>query len=77
MFITKQFKLRRYKPENDKGKLAEESRRRSGLQGTVLPTSPERSNILPTTPIGSVGEIRSNVGKTSHSTRESGFFKRR
>jgi hypothetical protein len=40
--LTKLIKLWRYKKENDKGKLAEESRRRSNteyrdVQGTILP----------------------------------------
>ena len=77
LFISKYFKIWRYKPQNDKGRLAEESRRGSGLQRNVLPTSSKRFNLLPTAPIDSVGTIKSAIGKTSDSPRKLGFFKRR
>lgn len=77
MFISKKIKLWRYKPENDKGKLAEDSRRRSGLQGTLLPTSSKRFKLLPAAPIDTAREVKSIVGKTSDSPRKLGFFKRR
>ena len=76
MFLTKKIKLWRYKPENDKGKLAEESRGRNRLQGVVLPTSPKGFKLLPTTSIDTVGKIKSILGTTSSSPRKLGFFKR-
>ena len=77
MFLTKKIKLWRYKPENDKGKLAEESRGRNRLQGVALPTSPKGFKLLPTTSIDTVGKIKSILGTTSSSPRKLGFFKRR
>jgi hypothetical protein len=77
MFITKKFKLWRYKPENDKGRLAEESRGRTRLQGVVLPTSPKGFKLLPTAPIDTVGKIKSIIGTPSNRPRKLGFFKRR
>ena len=69
MFLTKFIKLRRYKPENDKGRCAEESRRRE-LAVVQRPILPEGRNILQTT---DVSPIRQN----SPSTRKLRFFKRR
>jgi len=77
MFITKKIKLWRYKPENDKGKLAEESRGRTRLQGVVLSTSPKGFKLLPAAPIDTAREIKSIIGTTSQSTRKLGFFKRK
>lgn len=70
MFISKKIKLWRYKPENDKGKRAEESRRCGGLQRTLLPTSSERFDILPTASVDIVGEIKSIIRKTGDSSRK-------
>lgn len=61
MFLTKRWKLWRYKPENDKGRRAEESRRSAGIQGTLLPK--RRSVFQTTTP--------SLIRQDSHSLRDS------
>jgi hypothetical protein len=83
MFITKLWKLWRYKPENDKSRRAEESRRRfigdGRVQRVVLP---ERRSLLQTTApfksendSGSVGKIDNSVGETGRSIRNP--FKRK
>jgi hypothetical protein len=69
LFITKFIKLRRYKPENDKGRCAEESRRRE-LAVVQRPVLPERRDILPTTDV-------SPPRQDSTSSRKLRFFKRR
>ena len=76
MFITKKIKLWRYKPENDKGRLAEESRGRNRLQGVVLSTTPKGFKLLPTASTDTAGKIKSILGTTSNSPRKLGFFKR-
>ena len=67
MLVTKWYKLRRYKPENDKGRRAEESRR--SLQRDVLP----RGHILqaesfnnPRKDYNSPRETSSSHGKVSN-----------
>jgi len=78
MFVFKKIKLWRYKPENDKGKLAEEERSRgSRFQRTILPTPSKRPNLFPTTPVNPIGETKPNIGKTSRSNGKLRFYKRR
>lgn len=66
LFVHKQIKIRRYKPENDKSRRAEEGRRRIDVPGPVLPTTFKRPNLLPTASADFIGEVKSSVGKTSN-----------
>lgn len=59
--ITKIIKLWRYKPENDKGKLAEDARRR--LADIQRPAPVERRSILPTSNSGNVRQNSSSPRK--------------
>lgn len=61
MFITKWYKLWRYKPENDKGRRAEESRR--SLQRNVLP----RGRVLQTEPSNNIRKDYVSPRETSSS----------
>jgi len=71
LFITKFIKLRRYKPENDKGRCAEESRRRE-LATIQRPVLLEGRNILPTTDVSSLGQDSTSIRKPKFK-----FFRRR
>jgi len=61
MFLIKWYKIWRYKPENDKGRRAEESRR--SLQGTVLP----RGRLLQTEPSNNIRKDYNSPRETSSS----------
>jgi hypothetical protein len=61
-FILKQIKLWRYKPENDKGRSAEESRR-AGFAGLQRPVLPERRSVFQ-------AAIPDTSGENSSSTRK-------
>lgn len=71
LFITKFIKLRRYKPENDKGRCAEESRRRE-LTAIQRPVLSEGRNILQTTDISPLGQDSTSIRKPKFK-----FFRRR
>lgn len=75
-FITKKIKLWRYKPENDKGRRAEENRR-SGFQRPVLPTVDKRLKLLPTasfsqptTRADAIRQIKHSIGEIGGSDRK-------
>jgi len=88
MFIIKYSKKRRYKPENDKGKLAEESRRKGGgsretgntnLTSIPRPVLSQRRDLFQTTTSNTVGKDESSNGETSRSIRKpiNPFLRRR
>lgn len=74
MFVLSKIKLWRYKPENDKGRSAEESRRRqsSNIQRPILY---ERRVLLPPPAPLKAGRIESLPREASHSIRNP--FKRK
>lgn len=82
MFTTKKYKIWRYKPENDKGKRAEESRRagRAGREfiGIQRPFLPERRSVFQATSSSDINEDFTSNGKTSSSNgRPSNPFQKR
>ena len=84
MYFNKQIKLRRYKPENDKGRQAEEARRREGRIGEPIgvlqtkPIIPEQS-LRDATNNKFVSKIGGSERKTStsHGRAKHPFFRRR
>ncbi|MFA6201203.1 MAG: hypothetical protein WC679_12445 [Bacteroidales bacterium] len=66
MFILKRIKLWRYKPENDKGRRAEEARR-TGLASIQRPLLPERRSILPTAIVDPPRENSNSIREPSNS----------
>jgi hypothetical protein len=71
LFITKRIKLWRYKLENDKGRSAEESRRRE-LTTIQRPVLSERPDILPTTDVSPIRPDSPGLRKPKFK-----FFRRR
>ena|SRR3990167_11100198 len=69
MSISKKIKLRRYKPENDKGKLAEDSRKR-GFGDVQRTTLPQRRSLFQTTDNNPVVKNDGSDGKTGGSIRK-------
>jgi hypothetical protein len=74
MFLSKKIKLWRYKPENDKGRRAEEFRRNASVQGTLLP---ERPSVFQTATPSLARQDSSSPRETSRSDGETVFRRRR
>jgi len=68
MFIFKKIKIWRYKPENDKGRRAEESRR-AGLANIQRPILPEGRSVFQTTSSNSSGKDSPSIRKSRNPFR--------